>query len=74
MKIKKEKEDVDMVSDDDDEKGGNFSDDFVRKIIKNKGIYKYTLPQLKDICKMRKITIKGKKKQELIEELINYLG
>ena len=74
VKIKKEKEDVDMVSDDDDEKGGNFSDDFVRKIIKNKGIYKYTLPQLKDICKMRKITIKGKKKQELIEELINYLG
>jgi hypothetical protein len=72
VRVKKEKDDVDMGSD-GDEKGGNFSDDYMRKVVKSKGIYKYTLMQLKDICKLRGIGVKGKKKGELIEELINYL-
>ena len=74
VKVKKEKEDVDMGSGSDEDKGGNFSDDYIRKVVKSKGIYKYNVTQLKDICKMRGSGVKGKKKQELIEELISYLG
>ena len=62
---KKEEEDEEMKDEEEDK----FSDSYLKKIIKNGKIDKYTVAQLKDICKMRKIPVKGKKKGELIDAL-----
>ena len=64
-KKKKEEEDEEMKDEEEDK----FSDSYLKKIIKNGKIDKYTVAQLKDICKMRKIPVKGKKKGELIDAL-----
>ena len=70
---KKDDEEMEIIEESEEEKGGNFSNEFLIKIIKNRKIEKYNVTQLKDICKMKKISVKGKKKSQLIDDLKEYL-
>ena len=70
-KKKKKKEDSD--EDEKEEQGGNYSDDIIRKMMNNKKLEKMTVPELKDICRIRNIATKGLKKVDILEKIRNYL-
>ena len=70
-KKKKKKEDSD--EDEKEEQGGNYSDEIIRKMMNNKKLEKMTVPELKDICRIRNIATKGLKKVDILEKIRNYL-
>ena len=70
-KKKKKKEDSD--EDEKEEQGGNYSDEIIRKMMNNKKLEKMTVPELKDICRIRNISTKGLKKVDILEKIKNYL-
>ena len=70
-KIKKKKEE-DSDEDNIEEQGGNFSDEVIKKLMINKKLEKMTVPELKDICRIRNITTKGLKKSDILEKLRIY--
>ena len=55
------------------EQGGNYSDEIIRKMMNNKKLEKMTVPELKDICRIRNIATKGLKKSDILEKIRNYL-
>ena len=67
-KKKKKKE-----NSDDEEKEEGYSDDVLKKMMKNSKLKKINVQELKDICKSRHISTKGLKKADIIEKIINYL-
>lgn len=42
-------------------------------MMKNKKLEKMTVPELKDICRIRNISTKGLKKVDILEKIKNYL-
>ena len=71
-KGKKKNKDEDSEEDEEMEQGGNFSDEIVKKMMKNKKLQKMTVSELKDICKIRNIATKGLKKADILEKIRNY--
>ena len=67
-KKKKKKE-----NSDDEEKEEGYSDDVLKKMMKNSKLKKINVQELKDICKSRHISTKGLKKADIVEKIINYL-
>jgi len=61
------------ISDEDIEEGDDYSDEILKKMIKNNKLNKINVQELKDICKSRKISTKGLKKADIIEKIKNYL-
>jgi ATP-dependent DNA helicase 2 subunit 1 len=70
---KKKKEDIIEEEDDKEEQGGNYSDEVIKKLLNNKKLEKMTVPELKDICRIRNIATKGLKKVDIIDKIKNYL-
>ena len=71
-KGKNKKKDDESEEDEKMEQGGNFSDDIIKKMMKSKKLEKMTVSDLKDICKIRKISTKGLKKADILERIKNY--
>ena len=69
---KKKKEDI-SEEDEKEEQGGNYSDEIIKKMLNNKKLEKMTVPELKDICRIRNIATKGLKKADILEKIRNYL-
>lgn len=71
----RKKKKVDDISDEDEkeEQGANYSDEIIKKMMKNKKLEKMTVPELKDICRIRNISTKGLKKVDILEKIKNYL-
>ena len=69
---KKKSEDI-SEEDEKEEQGANYSDEIIKKMFKNKKLEKMTVPELKDICRIRNITTKGLKKADILEKIKNYL-
>ena len=61
------------ISDEDIEEGDDYSDEILKKMIKNNKLNKINVQELKDICKSRKISTKGLKKADIIGKIKNYL-
>ena len=76
-KKRRKKNDIDEDISEEEKKeqqqGGNYSDEIIRKMLKNKKLEKMTVPELKDICKIRNIATKGLKKIDILEKINNYL-
>ena len=71
---KKKKKDEDFSEEDEkEEQGANYSDEIIKKMLKNKKLEKMTVPELKDICRIRNIATKGLKKVDILEKIKNYL-
>ena len=71
---RKRKKDVDISDEDEkEEQGANYSDEIIKKMMKNKKLEKMTVPELKDICRIRNISTKGLKKIDILEKIKNYL-
>jgi ATP-dependent DNA helicase 2 subunit 1 len=71
---RKKKKDVDISDEDEkEEQGANYSDEIIKKMMKNKKLEKMTVPELKDICRIRNISTKGLKKVDILEKIKNYL-
>ena len=80
VKVKKKRrkkndidEDISEEEKKEQQQGGNYSDEIIRKMLKNKKLEKMTVPELKDICKIRNIATKGLKKIDILEKINNYL-
>ena len=69
---KKKSEDI-SEEDEKEEQGANYSDEIIKKMLNNKKLEKITVPELKDICRIRNITTKGLKKADILEKIKNYL-
>ena len=69
---KKKQEDI-SEEDEKEEQGGNYSDEIIRKMMNNNKLQKMTVPELKDICRIRNIATKGLKKADILEKIRNYL-
>ena len=69
---KKKKEDI-SEEDEKEEQGANYSDEIIKKMLNNKKLEKMTVPELKDICRIRNIATKGLKKADILEKIKNYL-
>ena len=69
---KKKSEDI-SEEDEKEEQGANYSDEIIKKMLNNKKLEKMTVPELKDICRIRNITTKGLKKADILEKIKNYL-
>ena len=69
---KKKKEEI-SEEDEKEEQGGNYSDEIIKKMLNNKKLEKMTVPELKDICKIRNIATKGLKKADILEKIRSYL-
>ena len=69
---KKKKEDI-KEEDEKEEQGANYSDEIIKKMLNNKKLEKMTVPELKDICRIRNIATKGLKKADILEKIKNYL-
>lgn len=70
----RKKKDVDISDEDEkEEQGANYSDEIIKKMMKNKKLEKMTVPELKDICRIRNISTKGLKKVDILEKIKNYL-
>ena len=67
-KKKKAKEKIE-----DEIEDNSYSDEVLKKMVKNSKIKKVNVQELKDICKSRNIATKGLKKADIIEKIINYL-
>ena len=67
-KKKKTKEKIE-----DEIEDNSYSDEVLKKMVKNSKIKKVNVQELKDICKSRNIATKGLKKADIIEKIINYL-
>lgn len=50
-----------------------FSDDNLKKMCNDDSIADFTVPQLKDICKLKHISLKAKKKTDIIDELKQFI-
>lgn len=75
-KKKRKKKKVEDISEEEEEKveqGGNYSDEIIKKMLNNKKLEKMTVPELKDICRIRNIATKGLKKADILEKIRNYL-
>ena len=72
-KGKKKKVEDSEEEDEKEEQGGNYSDEIIRKMLNNKKLEKMTVPELKDICRIRNIATKGLKKADILEKIRNYL-
>ena len=74
-KNKKGKENINNEENDEDEERGNyFSDDVIRKMWKNQKLKKMNVQELKGICRIRNISTKGLRKEEILEKIKNYLN
>ena len=73
MKKKKKKEKSDEDDEGEIEGGNDYSDEIIKKMIKSKKLEKLKVQELKDICKVRKINIKGLKKVDILEKINNYI-
>ena len=62
-----------MDEDDIEEEGNYYSDDVIRKMVKNKKLEKMNVQELKDICRLRNISTKGLKKVDILEKIKTYL-
>jgi ATP-dependent DNA helicase 2 subunit 1 len=67
---KKNVDDMDV----DDEDPNKYSDSNLRLMCDNNKLNKLTTMELKQICKIKDISTKGKKKSDLIESLKSYLN
>jgi ATP-dependent DNA helicase 2 subunit 1 len=67
---KKNVDDMDV----DDEDPNKYSDSNLRLMCDNNKLNKLTTMELKQICKLKDISTKGKKKSDLIESLKSYLN
>ena len=72
-KIRKDEERDISEGEEKEEQGGNYSDEIIRKMLSNKKLEKMTVPELKDICRIRNIATKGLKKADILEKIRNYL-
>ena len=71
---KKKKKEKSIEDDEGEIEGGNdYSDEIIKKMIKSKKLEKLKVQELKDICKARKINIKGLKKVDILEKINNYI-
>ena len=72
-KIRKKKKEEEYSDEEKiEEQGGNFSDEVIKNLMNNKKIEKMTVPELKDICRIRNIITKGLKKSEILDKLRKY--
>ena len=62
------------IEDEDEKDEENYySDEVIKKMMKNNKLKSLTVQELKDICKIRNIATKGLKKADILEKLKNYL-
>lgn len=69
-KSKKDKMDIE----DDKESSNDKKEVYSDESLKTCNLSKFTVPELKDICKLKGLSTKGRKKAELIEAITNYLN
>ena len=69
-KKRKKKE---IEDEDEKEEENYYSDEVIKKMMKNNKLKSLTVQELKDICKIRNIATKGLKKADILEKLKNYL-
>ena len=70
-KKRKKKE---IKDDNDDDKGDNdYSDELIKKMVKNNKLEKLKVDELRNICRSRNINIKGLKKADIVQRIKNYL-
>ena len=70
---KKKKKEIIEEDEEEKEQGNYYSDEMIKKLMKNNKLNKLNVQELKDICKIRKISTKGLKKADIIEKLEKYL-
>ena len=71
-KKRKKKEINDEIRDALNEDDG-YSDDYIKKMVKNNKLEKLKVDELKNICKSRNINTKGLKKADIVSKIKNYL-
>ena len=71
---KRKKKEVDDEIKDAIEEENVFTDDYIKKMVKNNKLEKLKVDELKNICRNRNINTKGLKKADIISKIKNYLA
>ena len=69
---KRKKKDI-KVDNEDDKEDNDYSDELIKKMVKNNKLEKLKVDELKNICRSRNINIKGLKKADIVQRIKNYL-